>query len=527
MLYLSVSDVVALGSVLAQYDDHGKERVIYYLSKKMLDYELKYTAIEKTCLALVWVIEKLKHYVSIYSVWLISCMDPIKYLFEKPALVGKMPRWSFLIAPYDIKFVVQKSVKGQIIADHLSAHRILDKQVVVDEFPNEDIVMVEEGSLTWKMYFDGTSNSLGHGIGTLLISSDGDVIPRAIRLVFRNNWPVTNNVSEYEACIMGLETAIELGIKRLVVFGDSNLVLQQIQGKWKTRDPKLRPYHAYLELLVGKFENITYCHLPRDENHLVDSLASLASMLHIPEGAVIRLFLVEKRTEPAYLHIMEIMELSSDDKPWYTDIYQLLRNNEYPECATKKDKRTLHQLASIFVICGDTLYRKSTEGILLLCLDELSAEKVINKVHGGQCGTHMSGHMSARKIMRLGYFLLTMETDCCKHVRGCHECQIHGNLNHIPPSELHYLTRPWPFSVWGIDIIGKITPKASNDHEYILVVIDYFMKWVEAASYAKLTSVEVSKFIKLNTICRYGVPHELIFDQGSHFKKEVSTLLAK
>ena len=111
LLYLLVSDV-ALGSMLAQYDDHGKERAIYYLSKKMLDYELKYTAIEKTCLALVWVAEKLKHYVSIYSVWLISRMDPIKYLFEKPALARKMSRWSFSIAHYNIKFVAQKSIKG-------------------------------------------------------------------------------------------------------------------------------------------------------------------------------------------------------------------------------------------------------------------------------------------------------------------------------------------------------------------------------------------------------------------------------
>ena len=54
LLYLSTSDI-ALGFMLAQYDDHGKERAIYYLSKKMLDYELKYTTIEKTCLALVWV----------------------------------------------------------------------------------------------------------------------------------------------------------------------------------------------------------------------------------------------------------------------------------------------------------------------------------------------------------------------------------------------------------------------------------------------------------------------------------------
>ena len=80
---------------------------------------------------------------------------------------------------------------------------------------------------------------------------------------------------------------------------------------------------------------------------------------------------------------MEILELSSNDKPWYNDIDQFLRNSEYQKCATNIDKSTLHQLTSRFVICGDTLYRKSTEGILLLCLDELSAEKVINEVHGG------------------------------------------------------------------------------------------------------------------------------------------------
>ena len=57
---------------------------------------------------------------------------------------------------------------------------------------------------------------------------------------------------------------------------------------------------------------------------------------------------------------------------------------------------------------------------------------------------------------------------------------MHGDLIHVPPSELHALTSPWPFSVWGIDIIGKISPKSFSGHEFILVAIDYFTKWVEA-----------------------------------------------
>ena len=104
---------------------------------------------------------------------------------------------------------------------------------------------------------------------------------------------------------------------------------------------------------------------------------------------------------------------------------------------------------------------------------------------------------------------------------------MHGDLIHVPPSELHALTSLWPFSVWGIDIIRKISPKSSNGHEFILVAIDYFTKWVEAASYAKLTSVRVVNFIRSHIICRYRAPHELISNRGAHFRAEIETLLQK
>ncbi|RVW60156.1 hypothetical protein CK203_092316 [Vitis vinifera] len=68
-------------------------------------------------------------------------------------------------------------------------------------------------------------------------------------------------------------------------------------------------------------------------------------------------------------------------------------------------------------------------------------------------------------------------------------------------------------ALWGIDIIGKILPKSSSGHEFILVTIDYFTKCVEAASYTRLTSSRVASFIKSHIICRHGVPHELISDK--------------
>ncbi|RVW82489.1 Gypsy retrotransposon integrase-like protein 1 [Vitis vinifera] len=165
--------------------------------------------------------------------------------------------------------------------------------------------------------------------------------------------------------------------------------------------------------------------------------------------------------------------------------------------------------------------------MLLLCLDRTSADRVMREVHAGVYGPHMGGHMLPRKIMRTSYFWLTMETDCCQFVQRCPECQIHEDLIHVLPSELHALTSPWPFSVWGIDIIGKISPKSSSGHEFILVAIDYFTKWVEAASYARLTSSGVASFIRSHIICRYEVPHKLISDRGVHFRAEVNTLVQR
>ena len=133
----------------------------------------------------------------------------------------------------------------------------------------------------------------------------------------------------------------------------------------------------------------------------------------------------------------------------------------------------------------------------------------------------MNGKKLAKKILRMGYYWNTMETDCISFVKSCHDYHTHANLNHVPPSELYSMTSPWPFFVWGKDVIGRITPKVSNGHEYILVAIEYFTKWVEVASYAILKAKHVAWFIENNIICWFGVPQEIISDNGSHFEGEV------
>ena len=230
-----------MGALLAQYlEEPRKENVIYYISKKMLAYEKKYSPLEKICVALVWATRKLRHYMLAFEVLLIARMDPLKYLMEKPMQDGKTAKWVLLMLEFDIKYVTQKSVKGRAIADHLAHCSLEEVEEIQGEFLDEDIMRIELES--WKMYFDGATNQNESGIVVLLVSPKGTHIPFFGRL----NFPTTNNATKYEAYIMGLQVALGLGVKELKVYRDSALIISQIQNRWKIKEERLMPYHECL-----------------------------------------------------------------------------------------------------------------------------------------------------------------------------------------------------------------------------------------------------------------------------------------
>uniref|UniRef100_A0A2N9IR81 Reverse transcriptase RNase H-like domain-containing protein n=1 Tax=Fagus sylvatica TaxID=28930 RepID=A0A2N9IR81_FAGSY len=120
ILYLTVQEA-SMGCMLGQQDETGKkEQAIYYLSKKFTEPETRYLLVEKMCCALAWASKKLRQYMLYYTTWLVSRMDPIKYIFEKPTPTGKIARWQVLLSEFDILFVARKAIKGQAIADYLA-----------------------------------------------------------------------------------------------------------------------------------------------------------------------------------------------------------------------------------------------------------------------------------------------------------------------------------------------------------------------------------------------------------------------
>ena len=227
LLYFSVSNMT-LGCVLAQLDDLGKERSIYYMSKRMLQYECRYIMIECICLALVQGTKRLRHYMTKYSICLVMRLDPLRYLFNRPGLTSMLMRWLRLLIEFDIQYVRKKLVKGSIIVDHLPSLPVFDYRSINDDFPDEQFVYVAS-IVGWRLYFDGVANQSRFGVGILLISPQGDHIPKSIRLAFFYHHRLTNNVVMYEACIAGLQIALHLRIRQLEIHKDSNLVIQQTQ----------------------------------------------------------------------------------------------------------------------------------------------------------------------------------------------------------------------------------------------------------------------------------------------------------
>ncbi|XP_073262695.1 uncharacterized protein [Populus alba] len=272
-------------------------------------------------------------------------LDPLRYICNKPYLSSRIARWQVLLSEYDIIYMTRKAVKGSVIADHLADNAIEEYEPLDFDFPDENLLSIErEEEMTdwWTMFFDGAVNVYGNGAGAVIV-----------------------------------------------------------KGEWQTKEEKLKPYQEYLSSLLGSFEKIKFTHLGREGNHFADALATLAAMATIDLGHRVQPVHIDIRNNPAYCYSIEE---EIDGKPWYYDIKNFVQKQEYPEEASKTDRKTIRRLAMSFYLDGEILYKRSFDGTLLRCLSATDAKKALQEVHEGICSTHASGHMMARKIQRAGYF---------------------------------------------------------------------------------------------------------------------------
>ncbi|KAI5648622.1 hypothetical protein M9H77_34627 [Catharanthus roseus] len=159
----------------------------------------------------------------------------------------------FQIQQFVIVYVYQKAVRGQVLADFLADHPIPAEWKLNDELPDENVLVIEVLPPR-KMFFDGASHREEAGAGVVYFIPQGDVLLYEFTL----SQQCPNN---YQALILVLKLVVDMKQLQLEVYGDSQLMVNQLLGVYEVKKPKLLPYYKYVRRLMGWLGDVTISHV--------------------------------------------------------------------------------------------------------------------------------------------------------------------------------------------------------------------------------------------------------------------------
>ncbi|GJY88158.1 reverse transcriptase domain-containing protein [Tanacetum coccineum] len=147
----------------------------------------------------------------------------------------------------------------------------------------------------------------------------------------------------------------------------------------------------------------------------------------------------------------------------------------------------------------------------------IKADYVIREIHEGSCSMHARPRSVVAKAMQSRYYWPTMHRDARDMILKCKDWQVHRPVPRNPQQPLTPITSLWPFYKWGIDIAGPF-PEGPGKVKFLIVVMDYFTKWIEAKAVATISCGQVKKFVWDNIVCHFGLPEEIVSDNGKQFR---------
>ncbi|CAM8895931.1 unnamed protein product [Rhodiola kirilowii] len=432
-----------------------------------------------------------------------------------------------LLKQYDLVFVPQKETKGQAIANFFADHPVPIEWEFSIDLPGEDIFYIDVLP-PWQMFFDRAARRDGAGAGVVFVSPENHLLPFSFTLTQL----CSNNMAEYQALLLGLQMARQISIDKMDIYGDSQLVINQVLGDYEVRKDDLIPYHRHATRLLNEFDSISIGHVSRSANKLADALANLVANLALRAEETMFIPVCNHWVVPTLEENEKNMESSNvvyayeiEREDWHQPIIDFLDHQKLP--ADLRHKIEIRRRAPRFIHYKGTLYRRSFLGQWLRCLSEEEAVEVMQEAHAGICGAHQSGLKLYDRVKRMGYYWPTVVQDCTDFAKKCNACQFNANFIHQPPEPLHPTVASWPFEAWGLDVVGPINPKASNGHTYILAATDYFSKWAEAVTLREVKKENVVDFIKKHIIYRHGVPQRIVTNNGKPFSNKLMTSLCE
>ena len=208
--------------------------------------------IEKLAFALIAASRKLRHYFQAHVINVITD-HPLKKAMNKLEAAGQLIQWAVELSEFDVRYQPRIAIKAQALADFIA------------EFtPSNDNLERVEDSKKWVIHVDGLSMQHAGGIGVVLQSPEGDKLK--------------HNEVGYEALLKGLELAKSVEAKSILVLGDSQLVMGQINRTCEAKEERMRKYLERVLRLMKKFKKAYFIQITREENMEMDTLAKEASV---------------------------------------------------------------------------------------------------------------------------------------------------------------------------------------------------------------------------------------------------------
>ncbi|GKB80141.1 reverse transcriptase domain-containing protein, partial [Tanacetum coccineum] len=203
--------------------------------------------------------------------------------------------------------------------------------------------------------------------------------------------------------------------------------------------------------------------------------------------------LVEELKEKSINAAEVLAVVEEEGDTWMTPIFKYLSDGTL--LAEGKKARAAKRKSWRFLKINGILYKKSFLGPWLRCMGPLQANYVLREIHEGSCNMHADTRSVVAKALRI----------------------VHKPVPRNPQQRLSPITSLWPFYKWGIDIAGPF-PEGPKKVKFLIVAIDYFTKWIEAKPVATITGSQIKKFMWDNIVCRFGLPGEIISDNGKQFQ---------
>jgi ribonuclease HI len=312
------------------------------------------------------------------------------------------------IDQYDVELVPWWAIKSQAVADFIA------------EWTDSDVRDIGDLPDHWIMYFDRSYTLKGVGAGVVLIPPEGDMLKYVIQMEF----PATNNTTEYEGSVTGLRLAKELGIQRLLIRGDSQLMAKQVQKEYDCNDDKMADYLAEVRRIEKFFDGFEVRYVPRLDNRDADHLAWIASSrAPIPSNVI-----VKKLTKPSIKSVETLRETNlmiidgAEQQPeidWMSPIKAYLDNQ--PISDDNAEVERIARKSRMYHLIDGVLYKQGANDMMMNCISKDECIQLLREIHNGVCGAHSSWRSIVGKAFRHGFYRPTAKDDAMKIVTKCKE----------------------------------------------------------------------------------------------------------